>query len=88
MEEQTFTITSDYGLHARAASILVHQAAKFESEIKLTYEGKNANLKSALGVMALAIPNGAEITITASGKDKNEAMSKMAETFKKQELTE
>ena len=33
MEEETFTITSNYGLHARAASILVQQAAKFDSEI-------------------------------------------------------
>ena len=33
MEEKTFTITSIYGLHARAASILGQQAAKFDSEI-------------------------------------------------------
>ena len=34
MEEKTFTITSNYGLHARAASILVQQAAKFDSKFE------------------------------------------------------
>lgn len=86
MEKKTFTITSEFGLHARAASTLVKKAARYESEIKLAYQDKNVNLKSTLGVMALAIPNSAEITITANGEDEKDAINGITEMISELEL--
>lgn len=88
MEKKTFTITSEFGLHARAASTLVKRAARFQSEMKLSYQDKNVNLKSTLGVMALAIPNHAEITITADGEDEKEAIAAMEELIGELKLAE
>ncbi len=35
MQEKTFTITSETGIHARPATLLVNKAGQFNSEIEL-----------------------------------------------------
>ena len=55
MEKREFTITSETGIHARPATILVQAASKFSSDITLSYEGKSVNLKSIMGVMSLSL---------------------------------
>ena len=82
MEEQTFKITAETGVHARPATLLVNQAGQFESEIELHYNEKTVNLKSIMGVMSLGIPKGAEIRITASGNDEENAMKSITEVIK------
>ncbi|ATZ16630.1 phosphocarrier protein [Entomoplasma freundtii] len=67
-------VTDKVGLHARPASILAKEASKYNSDIKILSGGKTGNLKSIMNVMAMAIKNGAEITIEASGSDENEAI--------------
>lgn len=74
MKEKTFKITADTGVHARPATLLVNEAGQFESEIQLQYKEKTVNLKSIMGVMSLGIPKGAEITITVSGSDEENAL--------------
>ncbi|WP_164668270.1 phosphocarrier protein HPr [Virgibacillus doumboii] len=82
MKEQTFTITADTGVHARPATLLVNKAGQFESEVEIAYNGKNVNLKSIMGVMSLGIPKGAEVTITATGGDEEEAIKGVTEVIK------
>lgn len=82
MKEQTFKITADTGVHARPATLLVNQAGQFESEIELHYNNKTVNLKSIMGVMSLGIPKGAEIKITATGSDEENAMKSIEEVIK------
>ncbi|MBT2729801.1 phosphocarrier protein HPr [Bacillus sp. ISL-75] len=74
MEEKQYKIIAEQGLHARPASILVHEASKFDSAINLEYKGKSINIKSIMGVMSLGIVIGAEIKISANGNDENEAL--------------
>jgi len=82
MKEQTFKITADTGVHARPATLLVNQAGQFESEIELHYNDKTVNLKSIMGVMSLGIPKGAEIKVTVSGSDEENAMKSIEEVIK------
>lgn len=82
MQEKTFKITADTGVHARPATLLVNQAGQFESEIELIYNDKKVNLKSIMGVMSLGIPKGAEITITASGSDEANAIQGIEDVIK------
>ena len=42
---------------------------QFNSNIVITYNGKKADAKSLINVMALKIPAGVAITICASGDD-------------------
>ena len=88
MEKRDFTITAEAGLHARPATILVQTASKFTSDISLAYNGKSVNLKSIMGVMSLGVGQNANVTITASGDDEKEALDAVAETMKKEGLTD
>lgn len=82
MKEQTFTITADTGVHARPATLLVNKAGQYESEVEVSYNDKTVNLKSIMGVMSLGIPKGAEIKVTATGGDEEEALNGVAEVIK------
>lgn len=88
MAEKVFTVTSESGIHARPATILVQTASKFNSDIHLEYNGKTVNLKSIMGVMSLGIPKGAQIKITAEGEDAAEAMAALTETLSKEGLAQ
>ncbi|CEI81498.1 phosphocarrier protein HPr [Oceanobacillus oncorhynchi subsp. incaldanensis] len=82
MKSQTFTITAETGVHARPATLLVNKAGQFDSEIEVSYKGKNVNLKSIMGVMSLGIPKGAEIEVSADGKDEADALNGIADVIK------
>ncbi|HEX6594500.1 MAG TPA: phosphocarrier protein HPr [Bacillota bacterium] len=81
MKEKTYTITADTGVHARPATLLVHQASQYKSDIEITYREKSVNLKSIMGVMSLGIPKGAQVTITADGEDEDEAIQGISEVM-------
>ena len=88
MEKRDFTITAETGINAHPATILVQAASKFASDVTLSYEGKSVNLKSIMGVMSLGVGQNANVTITASGDDEKEALDAVAETMKKEGLTD
>ena len=79
MEKRDFTITSETGIQA---------ASKYNSDVTLSYEGKSVNLKSIMGVMSLGVGQNASVTITAKGDDEKEALDAVAETMKKEGLTD
>lgn len=82
MQEKSFTITAETGVHARPATLLVNKAGQFQSEVEVSYNDKKVNLKSIMGVMSLGIPKGAEITITTNGSDEEEAIQGVEEVLK------
>ncbi|MDQ0341443.1 phosphocarrier protein HPr [Lederbergia wuyishanensis] len=88
MIEKQFTVTSDTGIHARPATMLVQTASRFSSDVQLEYKDKKVNLKSIMGVMSLGIGKGANITISTDGNDEEEAMAGIEELFQKEGLAE
>jgi len=72
--EKTFLIQNKLGLHARAASYFVQEANRFDAEIFIIKDGQEVNGKSILGVLMLAAPKGAEITLRIEGDDAEAAM--------------
>ncbi|MBM6618920.1 phosphocarrier protein HPr [Bacillus suaedaesalsae] len=88
MAEKTFTITSESGLHARPATVLVQTVGKFDSEVNLEYNGRTVNLKSIMGVMSLGVPKGSKITVSAEGSDAGEAIAAVEEAMKREGLGE
>ena len=88
MTEKTFTITSDSGLHARPATVLVNKAGQYASEITLEYSGRSVNLKSIMGVMSLGIPKGSSIIVKTEGSDEEEAINGMTDVLKSEGLGE
>ena len=88
MEKRDFHIIAETGIHARPATLLVQAASKFGSDVNLEYNGKSVNLKSIMGVMSLGVGQNAKVTITANGDDEKEALDTVAETMKKEGLTD
>ncbi|WOO87378.1 HPr family phosphocarrier protein [Mollicutes bacterium LVI A0039] len=85
---KSFVITDPVGLHARPATLLVNEAGKFASEAKIVVEGKEANLKSIMGVMSLAISNGVEFEVVTEGDDAAEALNAIAEVITRNNIGE
>jgi phosphocarrier protein len=73
--ERVVTIQNRLGLHARACSVFVKEAARFASHVTVARDGLEVNGKSILGVMMLAAEMGAQITVRAEGSDEQEALA-------------
>ena len=52
-------------------------ASQFQSDVYLETENKRVNAKSIMGMMALGLDAGEEVTVSANGEDETEAMSKI-----------
>jgi phosphocarrier protein len=70
-------IPNRLGLHARAAAKFVHVASRFKAQIRVAREGRIIDGKSIMGILLLAAPCGASITISADGLDEREAMAEL-----------
>jgi len=79
MVEQQVTIQNRLGLHARACSVFVKEAAKYAAHVTLARDGLEVNAKSILGVMMLAAERGAELTLRAEGADETAALAALVQ---------
>lgn len=75
LSEVTLTIENELGLHARAATMFVQSASKFESEITVHKDGREVNGKSIMGVLTLVASKGSKIHIRAQGRDAQDALA-------------
>ena len=82
MKEFKYVITDELGIHARPAGLLVKEAAKFQSDIKIKKGEKEADAKRIFGIMGLAAKKGDEIILTADGADEADAIAAIEEFLK------
>lgn len=71
---KTMTIVNKLGLHARAAAKLIDLASGFESRIRMSRAGREADAKSIMQVMMLAASKGTDVEVAAQGPDAAEAV--------------
>lgn len=85
MKKINYTVVAEAGIHARPAGLLVKQAASFKSDIKILNEenGKEADLKRLMAVMALGVKQGNSVVVTVEGEDEDEAYT-VLESFLKE----
>jgi phosphocarrier protein len=74
-------VTNKLGIHARPAALFVKIANKFESDITVAKDGETVNGKSIMGLMMLAAGLGSKLTITAEGRDAEQAVREIAQLF-------
>lgn len=83
MVQEKITITSALGIHLRPAGAMCDTAIKYESHIYFEYgQGKKANAKSVISILASGIKCGGEIVLVADGKDEKEAIKAVSEAFR------
>ena len=79
--EKTITVINPLGLHARPAAKVVDCAARFTSDIRISYENQEIDAKSIMSVLMLAAPCGAELSVAIIGDDENVAMMALEALF-------
>ena len=75
MISRPVTIVNQLGMHARAAAKFVHLAARFESRVRVSREGREMDGKSVMGLLLLAAAHGSTVTISAEGHDEVAAVT-------------
>ena len=75
MKEFSFTVKAKDGLHARPAGILVKEASKFNCDITMFFNDKEASVKKLFALMKLGVKQGDTIKVQASGADEAEAIA-------------
>ncbi|USD67455.1 fused PTS fructose transporter subunit IIA/HPr protein [Vibrio sp. SCSIO 43136] len=79
-----FTIKNAHGLHARPGAMLVAEAKKFESNIRVSNldgDGKAVNAKSLMKVIALGVKHGHKLQFTADGSDAPQAIESIGQAI-------
>jgi phosphotransferase system HPr (HPr) family protein len=81
---RAFVYTNVRGMHARPAALLVKSLADFKCNILAQCNGEQANAKSILGLLCLAVGCQSKLTFTATGPDAPEAMLAVERLFQQQ----
>lgn len=81
MKDFKYVITDSVGIHARPAGLLVTECKKYQSSITISYNGKQADARRLMMLIALGIKNGQEITVSIIGEDEEVAAVKLEEFF-------
>ena len=83
-DEVTLTITLSDGiaLHARPAADVARAASKLPTPVTVAANGKRANARSILEVLALGAAGGTELTLSARGPDAADAVNAIADVVK------
>ncbi|MGM9928692.1 MAG: HPr family phosphocarrier protein [Bacillus sp. (in: firmicutes)] len=86
MVERQVEVRLKTGLQARPAALFVQEATQFSSDVYLDKGGKKVNAKSIMGLMSLAISTGTVITLSADGKDEEQAIDYLCEFVEKETI--
>ncbi len=62
-----YKIIDEAGLHARPASLLVHEATKHANDIFIEFKERKLTLKSIMAVMSLGVPQNSTIASEVVG---------------------
>lgn len=75
------TVRNRAGIHTRPASMIVREAARFQSEFVIRKDGYEINGKSIIGVMTLAAEQGSTLELLFEGPDEAAAAAAIEAVF-------
>ncbi|RBW68502.1 HPr family phosphocarrier protein [Bacillus taeanensis] len=81
---EEIVVKNRLGFHLRPATMFASIAQKFSSEIKISYNGRIATGKSAIGLLKLEIEGGEIISIKIDGEDEIEAMKTLTQLMNRE----
>ncbi len=82
MKQFSYTITDALGIHARPAGMLVKEAGKFISSVKIEKNGNEADAKRLFSLMGLGVKAGETVSLKIEGSDENDAAEAIESFFK------
>lgn len=82
MKQYVYTMKDPLGIHARPAGLIAKLAKEYaDTNILISYNGKEVKATSMMKLMSLGVKQGAQITITAEGANEDAAIIAMSEFF-------
>lgn len=85
MVKEKVVVQLKTGLQARPAARFVQEANRYQATVYIEKDDKKVNAKSIMGIMSLAIGSGKEVTISAEGKDAEEAVKNLSAFLRREE---
>ncbi|MEO8603598.1 MAG: HPr family phosphocarrier protein [bacterium] len=79
--EARLEVKNKYGLHARAARLVVLLLKKFTAEVTITRDDQTVNGRSILGLMMLAAAPGTVLEVVVEGPDAEAALAALTDIF-------
>ena len=76
--ESTVALPAGVALHARPAATFVKTALRFKSRTTVALDGKVADAKSILAVLALGAVGGTVLRLSAEGEDAPDALAALS----------
>lgn len=78
---QKVRVRNPMGLHTRPATVIVKLLQGRKCSVSFTHKRETVNAKSILGILMLAAPRNANISITVEGVDPEATMSLLVTAF-------
>ena len=78
MQKREVTIVNRLGLHARAAAKLVTLCQRYQSAVTLHANGRRADGRRLIALLALSASLGVQLSIEVNGPDEARAVSAIA----------
>lgn len=78
MLSKKIVIKDELGMHMRPASLLAKMAAKYQSSIKLMFNGKAFDCKSLMLLMTACIKCNNEVELVVEGPDEEAAFAEIS----------
>ena len=78
MPELTLVVADPAGLHARPAARFVQVASRFECRIVIRHGTLEADAKSLIALLGLAVRPSSQITLAADGPDADAAIAALS----------
>lgn len=72
-----YTITKEFGIHARPAVLLAKKASHFTCSIQIGKSGQMADAKNIMDIMGIMLMQGDEMQIIFDGTDEEKAAVSM-----------
>ena len=79
--EKMIKVINPLGLHARPAAKVVDCAARFTSDIRISYQNQEIDAKSIMGLLMLGAAKGTSVTFQVDGNDETAAMEELTDLF-------
>jgi phosphotransferase system HPr (HPr) family protein len=75
-------VNNPNGMHARPAEVFVKTALQYQARIEVIKDSQRVDGKSILNILTLAVEQGTELCLEATGPDAQAALDALAELFK------
>ncbi|MCL2397018.1 MAG: HPr family phosphocarrier protein [Defluviitaleaceae bacterium] len=75
------TVKVNAKIEARPAALFVQTASRFQSSIFIKVDNKMINAKSIMGMIAIGLLDGNQVTIMADGQDEEAAIAELGRFF-------